>query len=181
MAWQAHWLLAAPHRLAFFAGALMLGLSALWWCAALVGPSLGQDIPWAVMPSAAHALLFSLGFMPLFIVGFLFTAGPKWLLQPEVAARELLLPVLATVMGWLVCMLGFHVSTSLAALGMSLVTLAWVAVCLRFFGMWRRSRASDKAHASVILCASLLGAVAMLVIWLLLLLGSRSAFRRRLA
>ncbi|MDH4134687.1 MAG: NnrS family protein, partial [Gammaproteobacteria bacterium] len=92
--WRASWLLASPHRLGFFAAALMLALSALWWAALLFASALGRAPPWAVPPPAAHALLMSLGFMPLFMAGFLFTAGPKWLGQAEVKAQRLLWPVL---------------------------------------------------------------------------------------
>lgn len=73
------WLLAAPHRLGFFGGALMLGLSALWWGAMLAARFGGVAVPWAVVPGTAHALLMGFGFMPMFFVGFLFTAGPRWL------------------------------------------------------------------------------------------------------
>ena len=51
--WRAAWLLAAPHRLGFFAAALMLAASALWWCAVLLARACGLAPPWAVPPPAA--------------------------------------------------------------------------------------------------------------------------------
>ena len=127
--WHLRWLLAAPHRLGFFPAALMLVGTALWWTTVLLARALGQTTVWAVSPPAAHALLMSLGFMPLFIVGFLFTAGPKWLGQPEVHARRLLGPVTAMLVGWCVTLPGLHLHTALAGAGMSLVALGWSRLC----------------------------------------------------
>ena len=103
----------------------MLSASALWWCAVLYAGALGLSIPWVVAPSTAHALLMSLGFMPLFFAGFLFTAGPKWLGMPEVPARSLLPFVLAYLVGWGMCLVGFHLSTLLAGAAMAIVATAW--------------------------------------------------------
>lgn len=159
--WRPKWLMAAPHRLAFFAGAVMLGASALWWCVLLFARHLGVAIPWMLAPSTAHALLMALGFMPLFFAGFLFTAGPKWLAMPAVPARRLLHYVAITLVGWPLCMVGFHTSAGLVGLGMALVAWGWTAVSLQFAALWYKSRAEDKVHATVVVIASLVGAIAM--------------------
>ena len=151
--WHLRWLLAAPHRLGFFAAALMLASTALWWTTVLLARALGQTPAWAVSPPAAHALLKSLGFMPLFIVGFLFTAGPKWLGQPEVHARSLLAPVLAMLVGWFMVLPGLHLHAALAGAGMSLVALGWSRLCWRFVAILRASRAPDRTHARVVALA----------------------------
>ncbi len=119
--WRPIWLLAAPHRLAFFMAALMLTTSSIWWATALLARSLKMSLFWAVPASAAHALLMSLGFMPFFFAGFLFTAGPKWLRSKEVAARRLLPGLLLMLGGWVIAMIGMHTLTLLAAAGLSLV------------------------------------------------------------
>jgi uncharacterized protein involved in response to NO len=159
--WRAAWLLAAPHRLGFFAAALMLAVSALWWAAVLVAGALGYSPAWSVPPPAAHALLMSQSFMPFFIAGFLFTAGPKWLGQPEVGARSLLRPIVLMLSGWLLALTGFHLHAWLAAAGITLVAAGWSRLCLQFFLLLRRSRVPDRIHARVVAGACGVGAVAL--------------------
>src|SRR5256885_13863061 len=106
--WRFAWLYAAPHRMAFAAGALMLALSALWWAAAMLGLSSGHALHFGLPLYQAHGLVMALGFMPLFFAGFLFTAGPKWLGHAPVDAAELAPPLLAQVAGWAVFLLGTH-------------------------------------------------------------------------
>ena len=139
----------------------MLAGTALWWATVLLARAGGLTTAWAVSPPAAHALLMSLGFMPLFIVGFLFTAGPKWLGQPEVQARSLLAPVLAMLVGWGVTLPGLHLHAALAGVGMALVALGWSRLCWRFAAILRASRAPDRAHASVVALACMVGAATM--------------------
>ncbi|MBT9500572.1 MAG: NnrS family protein [Burkholderiaceae bacterium] len=164
--WQLGRLLAAPHRLAFGAAAAMLGLSALWWCLALVAQSQGRPLAWTVAPVVAHGLLMSFGFMPLFFAGFLFTAGPKWLEQPAVDARRLLAPVLAQLGGWGVFLLGVHgpepaFGAALCGFGLAAVALGWGQVLWRFIYLLMRSRAEDQLHARLIAAGGLLGALAL--------------------
>lgn len=175
--WRPSWLLAAPHRLAFFSAAVMLSFSAIWWSALLLARTLNLDVPWAFAPAGAHAMLMTFGFMPLFFAGFLFTAGPKWLNRPPVPARQLLPYVAATLLGWLLCICGLHWASGLAATGMALVALAWSWLVLRFTAMWHASRAADKVHATVVVYAIGLGAVAMWVVALGLLNGQQTLVR----
>ena len=98
--WRVANLMKAPHRIAFAAGAFMLALSALWWAAVIMARAAGLELPWALSPAAAHGLMMVLGFMPLFIAGFAFTAGPRWLGLPEVPARVLQPPLLSMLGGW---------------------------------------------------------------------------------
>ena len=168
-AWHPRWLLAAPHRLGFFAAALLFAGSAAWWATLLLARSMGHSPNWLVPPAAAHGLLMSLSFIPLFIVGFLFTAGPRWLGQPEVSPRSLLMPVLTMLLGWLVAVPGFHLHTLLAGAGMLLVSLGWSRLCLRFIRLLRGSRVPDRTHASVVALACSIGALTMWVSALALL------------
>ena len=163
MRWRARWLLAAPHRLGFFAAALMLALSALWWCAILVARAAGLAPPWAVPPAAAHGLLFSQGFMPLFMAGFLYTAGPKWLGVGEVDARRLLVPVLTMLTGWLLALAGFHLHAVLAAAGVALVASGWARLCLRFVGLLRASPMEDRLHPTLVAAACGVGCAALVL------------------
>lgn len=161
--WRLRWLLAAPHRLAFFGAAMVLSFSALWWSYVLFARAQGLALPWALAPANAHALVMTFSFMPLFIAGFLFTAGPKWLGLPAVPARQLLAPVLASLVGWGLGVPGFHQSALLAAAGMAVVALAWTAVTGKFLALWRKSRAADKVHTTVVVYAASAGVLAMWV------------------
>lgn len=155
--WRWRALLWAPHRLAFFAGAVMLAATALWWGAQLLAQALSR--PWQpVVPvSVMHALLMSLSYMPLFFSGFLYTAGPKWLKLPPVSAQRLL-PAVATMMtGWALAWTGMHWLWQLAALGMGLVTLGWAAFSLHFARMVRVSQVSDTTHTLLASAACLIG------------------------
>lgn len=159
--WRLARLLTAPHRLGFFSAALMLAVSALWWLLALGAREAGVALPWAVPPPLAHGLLMATGFMPLFIVGFLFTAGPRWLGLPDVAARSLRGPVLAMLAGWALALAGFHALAVLAGLGVALVAGGWSAIVWRFVGLLRTSRVPDRLHARVIAVAAAVGALAL--------------------
>jgi len=159
--WRASRLLTAPHRLGFFSAALMLATSALWWTLALATRHAGVALPWAVPPPLAHGLFMAMGFMPLFIVGFLFTAGPRWLGLSDVPARTLRDPVLAMLAGWLLALAGFHLQAALAGLGVALVAGGWSLVVLRLWRLLRLSPVSDQLHARVITVAAAVGALAL--------------------
>jgi uncharacterized protein involved in response to NO len=175
--WQLARLSSAPHRLGFFAAALLLAASALWWALVLASPLAGIALPWAVPPPAAHGLLMSLGFMPLFIVGFLFTAGPRWLALPDVGAATLRTPVLAMVAGWLLALTGFHLATMLAAAGVTLVALGWSALVWRFVRLLRTSRAPDRLHATLVAVGCGIGALALWIAAMALAVGDVTAVR----
>lgn len=176
-AWQAARLLAAPHRLGFFGGAVMLGLLALWWGAALVARAAGVALPWAVNPGTAHALAMGFGFLPLFITGFLFTAGPRWLGLGAVSARLLLLPVAAMLGGWAVALIGFHASAPLAALGLAAAAVGFALATGLFGLMLLESRVADRDHAKLALLGCAVVVVALWVAAVAVALGRDAAAR----
>lgn len=159
--WRPQRLLSAPHRLGFAIGAGLMSAMALWWLLVLAASRWGLSLPWAVAPTQAHGLLFSLGFMPAFMVGFLFTAGPRWLGLPAVDARTLLAPLLQFGAGWLGLMAGSHAGRLVAALGLALATAGWLRLTLRFAALVRESRAPDRLHAKAVLIACVVGVLAM--------------------
>lgn len=175
--WRPARLLSAPHRLGFFAAALMLALASLWWAAIMLTRAAGLPLPWATPPLVAHGLMMSLGFMPLFIVGFLFTAGPRWLMLPDLPARRLLPPVLLMLGGWALALPGFHLASPLAALGLAGVALGWGALVWRFAQLVRTSPASDRLHAALITAACAAGAFAAALAAWALATGSVTAAR----
>jgi len=165
------WLLAAPHRLGFFAGALLLALASAWWAAVLVLLQAGVSLPWQVRPGTAHGLLMVYGFMPLFFSGFLFTAGPRWLSLPPVAAASLLVPVAAMVGGWLVFFAGVHASAPLAAAGLAAVAFGFALLSGRFGLLVLQSRVADRDHPRIVLLACSTAVVGLWAAALALALG----------
>ncbi len=99
--------------------------------------------------------------MPLFMTGFLFTAGTRWLGLPDVDARTLLHPLLAFALGWALALPGFHFAAPLAGLGLALVAGGWVVVLLRFVRLIAASRVPDRLHARAAAAAGAVGALAM--------------------
>ena len=177
--WRWSWLLAAPHRLSFFAAAVVMAASSLWWAAVLVARALGHTPALAVPPAPAHALLMSQGFMPLFIAGFLFTAGPRWLRLADdcVRARDLRTPVAAMAGGWLAVIAGFHVHALLAATGMAAVAGGWTSLSARYYALLRRSTAADRSYPLLVGLACGIGAIAMWLGAVALLLDQTTLLR----
>lgn len=95
-------LLDSPHRLCFAAAATVWIASAGAWALHLALRP-GDGGVWSVV---LHAQVFGLGAMPLFIAGFLFTAGPRWIAAPPLAARRLVAAVATIVAGWLPAIAG---------------------------------------------------------------------------
>ena len=151
----------APHRVAFLPALALAALTSLWWAFALAAPRLGLSLPWAIVPVPAHALAMSMGFMPLFIAGFVFTAGPRWLHLPVGPARPLLAPALALGTGWLLALAGFHVDASLATAGMALAALGWALILLRLAALLRAGRGAERRHLQAIAAAGCGGLLAM--------------------
>jgi uncharacterized protein involved in response to NO len=159
--WHFRWLLAAPHRLAFFGAGVMFSASALWWIGVLWSRLDGWPVLWRVSPVLAHSLLMTFGFTPLFFCGFLFTAGPKWLAQPEQQASALLPTVGAALAGWTLFVLGVNRSATLAAIGLAVVAAGWGVFTLRLWRLVRTSRVRDRTHPRWVGAACTIGAFAM--------------------
>jgi uncharacterized protein involved in response to NO len=104
----------------------------------------------------------SSGFMPLFIVGFFFTAGPRWLGLPEVSAHTLRWPVLLMLIGSAWSLVGFHVHAIWAGLGVALVSLGWSRIVGRQWTLLRASPSVDKLHATLLVVA---GGVGVCAVW----------------
>lgn len=176
-AWQWRRLLAAPHRIAFWGGSVVLAASALWWGAALLARAAGLALPWAVSPGAAHALLMAFGFLPLFMAGFMFTAGPRWLGLAEVPGRQLALPVAVMLGGWLAAAVGFHGSAPLAGLGVAAAAVGFALVTGLFGLMVLESPAADRDHARLVLLGCAATVVAQWAAAVLLVLGHEAGTR----
>ncbi len=153
--WRARTLLTSPHRLCFFWGGVQWVASALWWFAVLLRAP-GLEPVSAELPAVTlHALWFSIGSMPLFIAGFLFTAGPKWLAAPVVEASRLRSGVAAFSAGWLLTGLAATGGLDLpvAAAGLWLAALGLAHLVWRSVQMLRRARRADALHPRLIVTA----------------------------
>ncbi len=175
--WHPRWLLEAPHRLAFFAGALVLAGSGLWWAAVLL---VGPHVPWQLPPGTAHGLLMGFGFMPCFFAGFLFTAGPKWLARPAVPASTLRLPLVAGLLGWPVFVVGAHLHAPLAAGGLALAATGFGLITWRFHTLVRASTVADRTHPRLVLTGCAIGTLLLASAAVALALGHIAGVRAAL-
>ena len=141
--------------------ALILALSSVWWSFILVSRTLGITLDWAVPVSTAHALLMTFGFMPIFFVGFLFTAGPKWLAVPAVSARSLLPGLCRMLAGWLGVLVGCHVHAPLASIGLALVAAGWSGLSFKYFRLLQQSKQPDCVHPRLVALACGVGIITL--------------------
>ncbi len=144
----------APHRLYFFLGAITVALLFTWWWLALQN---GTELPVHL-----HALLMPLGVFPLFILGFTFTAGPRWL-AVKASDRYFLMNGCTYFFGLLLVLFGSRPSFyPLRISGFILMLSAWCIVSVRWASLIRLSRANDRKHALAILCAMTGGILSLL-------------------
>lgn len=155
------WLLVAPHRLFFFIGACSLGIVSLWWTYVLLARVWPLPIGYAVAPTYAHALAMLFGFLPFFMFGFLFTAGPRWLGMDQPEPRSLLRPGLAACGGFAAFLASQQWSALAAALGLAVYAAAWLALWLRFVGLVRASPVRERVHPILVAVALGLGLLAL--------------------
>jgi len=175
--WRATRLLEAPHRLCFFTAGAIWAATAAWWATGLASTALGASWHWAVPSSLAHGLCFSLGPMPLFIAGFLFTAGPRWLHLRPVSARPLLAPVMVLACGWIVALAGFHLHPAVAGAGVTLVAAALSALSLRYARLVSSSQEPDRRHPIGLGLACLVMALCLFAAAIALFFGNMAWLR----
>jgi uncharacterized protein involved in response to NO len=154
------WLLAAPHRLFFFLGMTGLAAVSLWWLAHLLGRAAGAPLPLAVPPSWLHGWAMANGFLPLYMFGFLFTAGPRWLNVNGPPARPLALPGVLAAAAVPLGLVGGHFAAGLVAAAALLAATAWTMLLARFLRLYRASRMADRVHARLVLVFFVLGTLA---------------------
>src|SRR5450830_828768 len=152
----------APHRLYFFLGTLLILVLFFWWWMQLQHP--------ATMQIPLHAMLIPLGVFPLFILGFTFTAGPKWL-SVESKDQYFLLHGGTYFFGVLTVILASGIGLGpLRSSGFALMLSAWCAVTWRWARLLIRSNAVDKKHGFALLLG-MCGGVLSLIVGLLWSMG----------
>lgn len=156
------WLMAAPHRLFFFLAMCGLAIVSAWWLWQLVARSAGWPLPIAAPPSWVHGWAMLSGFMPLFIFGFLFTAGPKWLNLEGPPAPPLLAGALLSALAVPGVLIGAAIDTRIAAACVFAAAIGWALMIGRFAGLVWRSPAQDRLHARLIMLFGAFGVLGQL-------------------
>jgi uncharacterized protein involved in response to NO len=163
-------LLDAPHRLFFFLAVLQLLAASAWWAWVLAARTQGLPPPLGTGLDAphVHAFLMIYAFFPLFIFGFLYTAGPRWLHLPAPEPREYVSRgILVGVSGILV-----HPALAIGPITTTIVVLllaaGWLWILQDFVALIDASPAPDKLHARLAALALAFGVVGLLAmpVWL---------------
>lgn len=149
----------APHRAGFLSGTVVLCAGLLWWAAELLLRERGMSLL-SSTPPALHGQVMLTGFFPLFMLGFIFTAGPKWLgVAPPSTVRWAMAIGLYGLGS--ISLLAATVWPLLGGIGSGAQWLGWGMACLIWLGRVRASQAPDRLHAGLILVAFVLGEVAL--------------------
>lgn len=153
------WLVMAPHRIGFFLGGCVLLLAMFWWLLELVGRTRGISLS-PLPASFLHGQLMLSGFFPLFMLGFIYTAGPKWLgvASPATGAWLAAIGMYALGSAGLVLTVRLPVLWPLAS---ALQALSWSGACLIWLGRIRASTLPERQHAIMILAAFTCGTVGL--------------------
>lgn len=151
-----------PHRAYFSAGVSAFVLLALWWSLAL--PLAGVTAQPSML---VHGVMMPLGIFPPFMLGFVFTAGPRWL--GVQAPKGHLLLALGQLTGLGLMLLGFMLGGLWPLAGLLLIFVVWWRATWLWFDCIARAPQGDHRHAHYILLAMLAGNVALLVVmgWVL--------------
>jgi uncharacterized protein involved in response to NO len=151
------WLGAAPHRLFFFLGSVQLLIASAWWAAVLVLRLFGMAMPAAIAPTLVHATGMLYTFLPLYMFGFLFTAGPSWLALDRPDARALLPAALLAFAGAASLIVLPIVSMPASGIAALVLCACWARYLLDFGRLIRQSAATDRKHAILVLAFMLPG------------------------
>ncbi|MCP5268852.1 MAG: NnrS family protein [Zoogloeaceae bacterium] len=153
----------APHRVMFFAGALQLLLTMIFWATDLAGRHAGFYVPfeWPYPPMWLHAVLMIYGIFTFFVFGFLMTALPKWVAQGPLEQHQFVPGFILMAVGWGVFYIGFLLPV-LIPLGLLLTAAGWVAGWRALFDTVRASMSTHKTHAWVVLAALAMGVLGLL-------------------
>lgn len=152
-------LFSVPHRAYFGAGVIAILSLALWWVVAIAQPMVGSYPALQV-----HGLLTPLGVFPLFMLGFIFTAGPRWLSVNDPGPTHHHLPLaMLYLFGLWLSLAGFSFGGRWPTGGLLLMQISWTLATLRWFRIYQSSSATNKRHALRLLIAMTAGAMAIMV------------------
>jgi uncharacterized protein involved in response to NO len=146
----------AAHRWYFFLGGISVALLFAWWLSRLLNPVGLQDLP-------LHALLMPLGVFPLFILGFSFTAGPRWLGLDQ-SDEYFMVHGLSYFIGLVLLLAGSLVGAKpMRSFGFLLMLATWTLVTLRWANLVVKSQVKDKSHAWALLFSMCGGVLSLML------------------
>ncbi|MEO5692898.1 MAG: NnrS family protein [Usitatibacter sp.] len=172
-------LLDAPHRVFFFGAAVQILMVSTWWVITLACRASGAalELPAGLEPARVHAFLMIYGFFPLFIFGFLYTAGPRWLACAAPKRAAYAAPaILAVASAWLM-LPAIHAGAGAAAAVLLVTLFAWTWLIAQFVGWIVASPAEDRLHPITVACALAVGLAGVTAARLWLITGSPVAAR----
>ena len=146
----------APHRTGFLLGSLLLLASLAWWALEMIARARGVVLVTSLPPMFLHGYLMLYGFFPLFMLGFIYTAGPRWLNVAPPALSRYVPVMLGYAAGTLFVLAGGWFDV-LLPLGILLHAIGWTGAVLLWLGRIRASQVPGRRHASLIACAFALG------------------------
>jgi uncharacterized protein involved in response to NO len=172
-------LLDAPHRIFFFAAAVQILMASAWWAGVLAARTGGvaSALPDGIAPAQVHAFLMIYGFFPLFIFGFLYTAGPRWLARPAPQRMQYAVPAVVAGLAAAALVPAFHLGTGLAAMLMLVMLGAWGWMLGDITLLIVASPVRDRLHPILAACAVAVGLVGIAAARVWLLTGSQTAVR----
>ncbi|MCX7147968.1 MAG: NnrS family protein, partial [Rhodocyclales bacterium] len=156
---------AAPHRVMFLTGAVQALAVMVFWSLELGGRYAGfwPAPAWPLLTlfpaPLLHALLTSCGVFPLFIFGFILTAGPRWQGAGELTQRNFLPAFVLLACGWLLVWAALLLP-QLLVMGLALALGGWITVALTLARV-ARQRATEREHIMVVTIACWLGAAGL--------------------
>ena len=134
-----------PHRFFFLAGMTQLTLASLWWLAVQATRALNLPAPLGTVPqTAVHALLMIDGFLPMFMFGFAFTAGPCRLGVEPPSPSQWEPPALLAAASTLMLVVVQFADAAAMRIAAAVDTLAWLWLSALFLRLLLSSRAPDK-------------------------------------
>lgn len=152
---------AAPHRVMFLPGALLVVLTMLWWLFDLEIRRAGGSGLGELPGPALHGWWMVYGFFPFFVFGFLFTAAPSWSGGPAVPRPAYV------ASGVLMALGGFAVLAGLVLPGLALHLLGWSVAVWALLRTVTGAPAGDRLHTGIATAAAALGGVgcALFLAW----------------
>ncbi len=149
----------------FLSGTVQALAVMAFWSVEVGGRYAGLWLPpdWPLLsllpPSVLHALLIASGVFPLFIFGFILTAGPRWQGAPESSQRDFLPAFGLLASGWSLVWLAFLLPQLLIA-GLALVIGGWIAVASTLTRIVRHRR-TERLNIVFVATAAWLGAAGL--------------------
>ncbi len=155
----------------FFAGAVQLVATLLFWSAELAGRYIsGWLPPPTVIPATfAHTFLMPYALFPFFMFGFLMTTYPRWMKGGEIPRHRYSTAFVLLAAGVVLYYLGLYLSKNLLTAGVTLLLAGWGAALRALYIVYRQAPATDKRYETVLNFALGAGWIGLLcyLLWLI--------------